>query len=575
MQHDETTARPDAVPAIDARAMPALTRARAFVGAFGRGVAPPPRLVVAGVSFTAVAGHDGWLAWAPEPASGDTPTPAVRRGVAVHVSSGRPFGLTASDDLPTPDALRSVDGKFSLASMAPGRCRIATDCLGAGSVYYRVFGDALVFSDHLGLLLEVTDGPVEPNRLAIAALCIGQLQLTSETHVRGVHRLGAGEYLDAAIAPDTTLQARVRPYLSVVDALTSSPAIDGVEALDAAFREGILRERFGPRTALMLSGGRDSRALALVGHDQGFEGVTYGSALSTDMMWARRFARAAGLRHHRVPYEDWSFGDHAEVIVGLGGGAQGLQIANNLVGYAWAEGRFDLGVVGYMGDPTMGSHLGLDPQTPDRLFFDLLMGRTHPADVSLAEIFAPQIDDMRSIIHDRMAALRDLPRHQAHRILDFTIRQSTWISGMFSTCAWHLPLAYPFFHRPLLAGMFQADFNLLAGQSLYDRWLAWKQAQLGIRYRKTAWPERLLSLRTRMSKGMWPPTRVYWPEVYARSRPWLDAQLDCGIDYIDRITRESMRAMRPDSNADDPVLCMSMPLQLTFKRFGRTGRPTN
>jgi hypothetical protein len=118
--------------------------------------------------------------------------------------------------------------------------------------------------------------------------------------------------------------------------------------------------------------------------------------------------------------------------------------------------------------------------------------------------------------------------------------------------------------------MFQADFDLLAGQGLYDRWLAYKQQKVGIRYAKTALPERLLSLRSRLTKGMWPPTRVYWPEVLGRSRAWLDAQSPCGIDYVDRITRESMQAMKPDSNADDPVLCMTIPLQQVFRRWGRS-----
>lgn len=546
-------------------------KARAFAGAFGRHAGAPPRLQVAGEDLVARGGDGAWFVCAPE---GAAAAPAGGGGPAGVVFSGRPFfdGLSLAA-APSDAGLARADGKFSLAWMDAGQCMLATDALGAGGLYYRVIDDTLYFADQLGLLLQIVRGPVQPNKLAIAALCIGQLQLTAETHVRGIFRLAPGECLRArreahagAAAPLAVASAA---YVSLPSLLTSEPPIRGVEDFDAALRQGIERERYGPRTALMLSGGRDSRALALAGHDQGFEGVTYGSSLSTDMMWARRFARRAGLVHHEVPYEDWGFHTCAEVIVGLGGGTQGLQITNNLVGYAWARGRFDLAVVGYMGDPTMGSHLGLDPQTPDRLFLDLLIGRLKPADCDLTAHFGPEIAEMREIVHARIDALRGLPRHQVHRILDFTIRQSTWISGMFGTCAWYLPLSYPFFHRPLLSGMFQADFDLLAGQGLYDRWLAWKQQQLGIRYAKSRGPERLLSLRTRLTKGMWPPTRVYWPEVHARSRAWLDAQADCGIDYLDRITRESMAAMKPDSNADDPVLCMTIPLQQAFGRWGR------
>jgi hypothetical protein len=31
-----------------------------------------------------------------------------------------------------------------------------------------------------------------------------------------------------------------------------------------------------------------------------------------------------------------------------------------------------------------------------------------------------------------------------------------------------------------------------------------------------------------------------------------------------------MQAMKPDSNADDPVLCMTIPLQQVFRRWGRS-----
>ncbi len=486
------------------------------------------------------------------------------------VVSGRPFfagdlGATA----PSLADLAHADGKFSLAWMSASRCLLATDCLGSGGLFYRVIDDTVYFADHLGLLLQIVRGPVTPNKLAIASLCIGQLQLTPETHVRGIYRLGAGQCLSARrSAPDWLLEVGTSCYLSLPDALTSAPPIGTVEAFDEAIRRSIEREHYGPATALMLSGGRDSRALALAGHDQGFEAVTYGSTLSTDMMWAKRFARRARLKHHAVPYESWSLQTYADVIVGLNGGTQGLQIANNLIGYDWARKYFDLAVVGYMGDAP-GSHLGHVAEIPDRLFFDLLIGRQKPRDCDLSVIFASEIPAMRGIILDRIRELRDLPRYQINRILDITIRQATWISGMFSACAWYMPLSSPLFFRPLLAGLFQADFELLAGQALYDRWAEFKLRQLGIRFQKTQWPEKIMSLRTRITKGMWPPTRVYWPEVYARSRDWLVKLPDSGIDYLDRITRESMQSMRPDSNADDPVLCMTIPVQQVFTRWGR------
>jgi len=549
-----------------------MLRSRAFAGAFGRAAGVPPRLSLAGLELAVIGSEGAWIAFASETdANAPSATPKSDAAAEILLVSGRP--LFANDQAPASMSsvdLARVDGKFSLAWLAGNHCVLATDYLGAGSLFYRVIDDTIYFADQLGLLLQIVRGPIQPHKLAIAALCVGQLQLTPESHVRGIFRLGPGECIRARRnAPDWTLKADTSRYLSLPDALTSAPEIRNPEEFDDAFRQCVKRERYGPRTALMLSGGRDSRALALAGHDQGFEAVTYGSHLSTDMMWAKRFARRAGLKHHVVPYESWGFQTYSDVIVGLGGGSQGLQISNNLVGYDWARGRFDVAVVGYMGDPTMGSHLGHVPDTPDKLFFDLLIGRQHPRDCDLRKVFTAEIEAMRELIHERIRELRGLPRHQVHRILDFTIRQSTWISGMFSICAWYLPLSYPFFHRPLLSGMFQADFGLLAGQTLYDRWLAYKQQQLGIRYEKTRWPERLLSLRSRLTKGMWPPTRVYWPDVYARSRGWLDAHADCGIDYLDRITRQSMQAMKPDSNADDPVLCMTIPLQRVFARWGR------
>lgn len=543
---------------------------RAFAGALGRHAGSPPQLTLAGQPLSVRGGDGSWVVYATATRAAEPALPVCPGDAPEPVASGRPF-FDGNPSVPLSDReLARADGKFSLAWLSGDACLLATDCLGAGSLFFRVIDDTIYFADQLGLLLQIVRGPIQPNKLAIAALCIGQLQLTPETHVRGIFRLGAGECLRATRrGPDLLLSVATTTYVALPDALTSAPAIRDPQSLDEALWRGIEREQYGPRTALMLSGGRDSRALALAGRGQGFEAVTYGSRLSFDVMWAKRFAHRASLKHHVVPYDTWSFQSYADVIIDLGGGTQGLQIANNLVGYDWARERFDLAVVGYMGDPTMGSHLGLQQETPDQLFYDLLMGREKPRDCDLRAIFAPEIEDMRSIVKARIHELKGLPRHQIHRILDFTIRQSTWISGMFSTCAWYLPLSYPFFHRPLLAGMFQADFDLLAGQRLYDRWLAWKQERLGIQYAKSPWPERLLSLRTRLSKGMWPPTRVFWPDVHKRSRQWLDARADCGIEYLDRITRESMGAMKPDSNADDPVFCMSIPLQDVFTRWGR------
>jgi hypothetical protein len=487
--------------------------------------------------------------------------------------SGRPWGPVEELGGDNPEAvLARLDGKFSLAIVDDERLLLATDLLGAGQLYYRTFDDSVFFSDHLGLLLAISEGPKRLNSVGVASLLIAQGFLMAETHVQEHMRLRAGRVLSCGFDADSRgLDVAERIYLDTAHALSEGePAIRDVEHLDELMQAAVAREGYDETDAIMLSGGRDSQAIAMCMNRPGQPAITYGSRWSSDRVWARQFARAARLRQEVVPYEDWGYHTYADFIVGTDAGLIGLQTAQNLVGFDWCSGRFRSGIVGFLGDALTGGHLGGDEAIADEQFLGVLLPNRSPWDIELGRRFPGELRALEEWIGAQRQALTGLSPSQAHRILDFTTRQSTWISAMFSACSWFLPLSYPFLYRPLMQAFFKADFAKLRHQALYDEWLDRKRQMANIRYRKSNLGLSLAAIPSRLLKGEWPPDRTYWKDVHRRSQDWLDSRTPCRIAALDEITALSMDKARAPGTNDFPTFVYSLALSEAVLRFGIT-----
>ncbi|MBS3805812.1 MAG: hypothetical protein KGY54_14795, partial [Oleiphilaceae bacterium] len=172
---------------------------------------------------------------------------------------------------------KALDGKFAIAKIAPQSVELATDVLGAGAVFYIYVKSHFFFASHLGLLLKVLPFAPALNPLGVAAQLYARAQLFDETHFSGIFRLAAGSVLTAehelhsqSVQVKTTQRRGARSLLDI-----KAPTF-GPDTLMTVLGRGVARYRFDEKSVLMLSGGRDSLAIALANERAPKHAVTYG-----------------------------------------------------------------------------------------------------------------------------------------------------------------------------------------------------------------------------------------------------------------------------------------------------------
>ena len=453
--------------------------------------------------------------------------------------AGRPFdigdGSTANaqntGELGT--LLSELDGRFSLCCQLPdGDVAVATDWLGLGPLFLAEFHGAVYFASHLGLLLDLLDELPPIDQLGVTSLLAGCTMIGGRTPYQGIRRLMAGEM--ASIDVRGPVRLSVQRYADPAEVL-SSGRVDSADVDDqfdhlfaaAVRREGLERSR----SALLLSGGRDSRALAYMLAEQEHESppaVTFGRRSSYDMRMARRRAAELRLSHSCIPYDKWTLHGEAPFVADLGGGASGLQAAHFTVPFRRLAQCADVAITGFMGDATTGAHL--NGPSYDHVALCRLPGWRAP----FAEVYAEELSALRSELALVDAVRSDLAPHQRTLLVDFTIRQATWISQSFSLCSWYTDVSAPFVHRGLVSFLFNLPKEHLAKQALYDRWLARKGEALERSGRVVSTiTERAIGLTLfidrAICKGLGvgsPASVVNWPKMYRGSRESFEGTLE-------------------------------------------------
>ena len=176
------------------------------------------------------------------------------------------------------------------------------DLLGLLPVYYWATDDVLLLGTTIASfrphpLFRATFNPIG----AVGVLLTGGL-LDGETLWRGVRRLSPGHVL--AWSPRSGAR-EVRQYtMPVEESFADRPFDEHVamidEMLDAAMGRHVAH---GDDTALLLSGGRDSRVVAGLCHRRGLtaHAFTWGEPRDYDVECAAAVANALGFAHTRVP----------------------------------------------------------------------------------------------------------------------------------------------------------------------------------------------------------------------------------------------------------------------------------
>ncbi len=493
---------------------------------------------------------------------------------------GRPFWMTddqtARKDDPgrLDDLLSQLDGKFSICiASADGLC-LATDLIGAGSVYYAPRGQRVFYATHLGFLLCLLDETPAFNLLGAVSLLISRAQIERETQFRNIFRLGAGERLNASRSGDDLALSTGR-YANVAEVLSrdTDGMPTGPNAFGELLRASLVREQYPAGTALMLSGGRDSKAIALAKPDRDSIAVTYGTSDSRDLRHARLLAAGLGIEHRQVPYDKWTWGSFAKQIVGLHAGATGLQIGHNVVGFAWARQFFSLAISGFLGGAVTGGHVGTVEAVPEQRRISMLCSTLNAQDIDFRGTFPNEVKDLIETVRVQHAALSGLSPVQSLMILDWTIRQASRISLVFDLSEWYCDVSYPFYYRPLLRFMFNRPFSDLRNRSFYDAWLASAAARSGLQ----GLPRRqkmddVLAITQSLARKRRLPNRLFsWAEVTDRSRAWLEQTLAEGSGPLRDLSKRSYEATLRDRGNHPHTFLLSIPLMLATERDWQAG----
>lgn len=466
-------------------------------------------------------------------------TGAITAGGDFAAIRGRPFPL---DDrpvgVPTPGhdpaaGLARLDGRFSLAAAGDGRLLLATDLLGAGGLFVIERRRRVYFATTLGLLTAALDEPVAPDPRGMATVLAGTCMIGGRTPVAGAERLGPAGYV--VVRPGTSRPVEHGRYVDVAEVLTKSvaPPHEAEEAFGHLLMASLRREAALGDLGVMLSGGRDSTALA-VAHVEAALGrppaATFGEWRSSDVYRATLFARRMDMPHKRIPYRAWSFRDWQPFIGQIGGGASGLQTAHTVYGHSRAGGGAATWTSGYLGDALTGAHLprgGQDALAPVLPVLDYWTE-------SFGDLYGEPLAEARSDMEATLHGWRSLPAHQQAMLLDLTIRQATWISSTFELCEWHTPLCYPFFSRRLMQLMLSQPEEALRGQALYDRWRATRTTQPPRRLRTLPYQivHRALD-KAHAATGRFPTVPlVDWRARFTAERDWLAQQVENVADPV-------------------------------------------
>lgn len=513
----------------------------------------------------------------------DIQTNAVTDGGFL-IYKGRPFELekgTKLSDLSHSNCscyLKSLDGRFSLLAYDANRILISTDLIGASAVYYYADNHCLYFSTHLGLLLALCPFLRQFDDVGLASIIMTRGQVDASSHIQGVSRLSASSYLSAELqGPDRTVGLEKRAYLDLKATLFARRDIIGRPGeLGDLIRQAVAREPYPDRRTLMLSGGRDSRALAFAMRDSGLlcDAVSYGSPDSFDIRRSRKVARAFGIQQRIVPSDTWFFGSYQRPIIGLNAGCTGLEAANNAVAFDFCRSDTDLATVGFLGDALTGGHFGAGDRVDLPAAADLILSNGRPIDIDVDKIFPESAPDVRGKIEHLYNSETDLLPHQKLIYLDLTIRQATWISTMLDICEWFVEISTPFFYRPLMTYLCSLQASDLDGQRLYDEWLSGKAEEIG--FREPSRPNVIVrKFRNRLDRlryGRKAVHRWYWPEISARSEPWISRHAESGHRKLDQITATSLRFSQQNQINYLPTFTQSIPLGLSVPKSGQQKR---
>jgi asparagine synthase (glutamine-hydrolysing) len=229
----------------------------------------------------------------------------------------------------------------------------------AGFYPHYVFqsGSTLAVAPSLAALMAAPEVPAVPDDIAVAQFLRFQQLLGRRSWLKDVTLIPPATILRFRARERTLTSYRywdwdhVRPRRSTRE--------DALEECRRLFSAAVEARATSPRTALLLSGGLDSRTiLAFVRDPAHQQTLTYGTAGSLDVDIAAQVARTAGSPHEWEPYQDGRWvSANADTYFTLTEGAQSVIHSHGLSMVRSVRDRVDVVLTGWGGGTVVGGYL--------------------------------------------------------------------------------------------------------------------------------------------------------------------------------------------------------------------------
>jgi asparagine synthase (glutamine-hydrolysing) len=202
--------------------------------------------------------------------------------------------------------LVSLDGFFGFAVILGSTIIAGVDRLRSIPLFYTLVNHQLVISD-LASELAILTGSRSLDAQSTAEFLLARYVTGPETLISNIHQIQAGEFiLTRPAQPGEVLRRRYFAYLHDDGEEFDEHELGGnfQQSLTAIF-DRLVRSVGGGRLVIPLSGGYDSRLIAVMLKEMGYENVlcfTYGQPDNWEVTYSRQIARKLGYRWIHVPY---------------------------------------------------------------------------------------------------------------------------------------------------------------------------------------------------------------------------------------------------------------------------------
>lgn len=200
--------------------------------------------------------------------------------------------------------LDRLNGQFNviLADRGDRSCRVISDRLGSRVLFVAEDGPRVTFASEVKGVVAGRGTPTRAGGLGLLQLLASGAHVGDRTWLEGIQVLCPGTILDLRPSGRSRRRYFKLHFREGGPEMAEDAYVEGFTQNLRVATERCMRHRPGHKVAITLSGGLDSRsvALAIDPSHLPLTSLTYGAAESPDAMYAAELARVIGLDHHHI-----------------------------------------------------------------------------------------------------------------------------------------------------------------------------------------------------------------------------------------------------------------------------------